>query len=500
MKRSTMKTVVFTLIALIGTLYVGVGTAHADAAETDPTTTAARIERVLHGLRPRVEVEGTPVRWTLEERMAAYQVPAVSIAIIDGGRVVWAQGFGVKEAGGHEPVTATTLFQAASCSKPVTASAMLRLVDAGMLSLDTNVNDALTSWKLPENDFTKQEPVTLRRLATHTAGTTVGGFSGYQVDVLRPTVLELLDGKAPANNEPVRVDTLPGQKFRYSGGGFTIIQQLLCDVTGTPFPTLLQQQVFGPLGMTHSTFAQPLPDDRARDAAHGFEKNVLVPGGWRVYPELAAAGLWTTPTDLATWMIAMSDAMTGRSTKFLSQATAAQIITSAVPGRTAKERVGLGLFLSGSGENLTIIHSGQNEGFLNEMKMFANTGQGASIMINVGESGVGLIREIQYAIAEEFGWPESGTTKLPLVAVEPALLDQYIGTYVLDIKSGRFYPSITREGAYLFLHWGPAGQTLYPESPTTFIGSQGTRVSFTLDADGDYVMTMGSTTATPQKP
>ena len=466
---------------------------------TQEVANAARIERVLNGLRPKVEAEGAPVRWSLTERMAAHKVPAVSIAIIDGGRVVWAQGFGVTEVGGHDPVTATTLFQAASCSKPVAASAMLRLVDKGTLSLDKNVNDYLTSWKLPDNEFTKQEPVTLRRIATHTAGTTVSGFPGYKVGVPRPTVPELLDGKAPANNEPVRVDKLPGQSFRYSGGGTTIMQQLLIDVTGTSFPTLLQQQVFAPLGMTHSTFDQPLPEALAAHAARGHEKDVVVPGNWYVYPELAAAGLWTTPTDLATWAIAMNDAMTGRSTKFLSPATASQIVSSAVPGRSARERVGLGLFLSGSDDNLKISHNGQNEGFLNEFKVFAKTGQGVSIMINVGESGYGLIQEIEFAIAAEYGWPEVGTTKIKAVAVDPADLDRLTGTYVIDIKSGRKLPRVVREGTRLFFEgWGPAREELHPQSPTTFIGARGgTRFTFTRDAAGRDAITMGEGSKAP---
>jgi CubicO group peptidase (beta-lactamase class C family) len=183
---------------------------------------ASRVARVVNGLRPRVEVVGAPMRWSLAVRMAEYKAPAVSIAIVEGGRVVWAQGFGVKEAGGTSPVTATTLFQAGSNSKAVAVSAMLRLAQAGRLSLDANVNQYLTSWKLPENEFTAQAPVTLRRLATHTGGTTVSGFPGYQVGVPRPTVPELLDGKAPANTPAVRVDTVPGKGFRYSGGGTTI--------------------------------------------------------------------------------------------------------------------------------------------------------------------------------------------------------------------------------------------------------------------------------------
>jgi CubicO group peptidase (beta-lactamase class C family) len=454
---------------------------------------AARVDRVLKGLRPRIEVENAPARWTLAERMAAYKISAVSFAIVDGGRVVWAKGFGTTEAGGKVPVTATTLFQVASCSKPVAVSAMLRMVDKGALSLDTNVNQYLKSWKLPENDFTKEAPVTLRRIGTHTAGTTVGGFPGYKADAPRPTVPQLLDGRPPANNEPVRVDQLPGRGFRYSGGGYTIMQQLLVDVAGTSFPALAEKEVFGPLGMKHSTFEQPLPPALAANAARAYEKNVLVSGGWHVYPELAAAGLWTTPTDLATWAIAMADALTGRSARFLSQATASQILTSAVPGRSEREKVGLGLLLYGTGETLNFVHNGQNEGFMSEFKMYATRGQGIAVAINSGEAGFNLVREIQNAVAAEFEWPEQSTTKITTVALDPAAMDAVTGTYEFTLASGRLLPRIVREGTKLYFeNWGlTARWELHPQSPTTFIANIGTRLSFSVDATGRGVLTMG---------
>ena len=192
------------LVLIITTLALGAPSARTQQAPSGVrpqavADIASRVARVVSGLRPRVEVVGAPMRWSLADRMAEYQAPAVSIAIVEGGRVVWAQGFGVTEAGGTSPVTATTMFQAGSNSKAVTVSAMLRLAQAGTVSLDANVNQYLTSWKLPENEFTAQAPVTLRNLATHTAGTTVSGFPGYKVGERRPTVLELLDGKAPAN-------------------------------------------------------------------------------------------------------------------------------------------------------------------------------------------------------------------------------------------------------------------------------------------------------------
>ena len=225
------------------------------------------------------------------------------------------------------------------------------------------------------------------------------------------------------------------------------------------------------------------------------------PGGWHVYPELAAAGLWTTPTDLATWAIAMADALTGRSNKFLTQLTASQIVSSSVPGRWAQERVGLGLFLSGSGDRLRFSHDGQNEGYLNEFTMYAKTGQGASIMINVGEIGYGLIQEIEFAIAAEYGWPQLGTRKIKAVAVDPAILDRLTGTYVIDIKSGRKLPRVVREGTHLFLEgWEDARREMYPQSPTTFIDTDGTRFTFTRNAAGGDVMMMGGLAAHRLKP
>ena len=271
-----------------------------------------------------------------------------------------------------------------------------------------------------------------------------------------------LDGKAPANTVPVRVDTLPGKRFRYSGGGTTIMQQIMIDVTGAPFPALLQQQVLGPLGMTRSSFEQPLPTALAADAAYGHEKDVAVAGRGNVYPELGAAGLWSTPTDLATWAIAMRDALTGQSTKFLSQATASQIISSAVPGRSAQERAGLGLFLNGGGESLSFSHGGQNEGFVTEVRMSLNSGQGVAIMVNTGEGGVGLLREILLAIGAEFGWPDSDTTKIKAVTVDLNALDQFTGTYAVYNFAGRFFPRIVREGRAFLSRGGARARSSTP--------------------------------------
>ena len=224
------------------------------------------------------------------------------------------------DAGSNTPVTVRTLFQAGSISKPVAATGALSLVEAGKLSLDQDVNQTLKTWKVPENEFTKTEKVTLRRLMSHTAGLTIHGFPGYDVGAPLPTVAQVLDGEKPANTAPVRVDTVPGTTERYSGGGVTIEQQLMIDVTGQPFPEFMKENVLDRIGMTDSSYSQPLTGGwAARTAAGTYQDGKSVHGRWHVYPEMAAAGLWTTPTDLAKFAIEIALSRRGKANHVLSE-------------------------------------------------------------------------------------------------------------------------------------------------------------------------------------
>nr|MCU0649994.1 beta-lactamase family protein [Gemmatimonadaceae bacterium] len=261
------------------------------------------IARVTAQLTPAIIVKGAPAAThALADRMAKYRVPGVSIAVIDSGRLVWSRAYGVKEAGTTDSITPTTLFQAASISKPIAATAMLRLVEQGVIALDTPVTRYLTSWRLRDNRFTAKEPVTLRRIASHSAGFGVHGFPGYAQGAAVPTIPQILDGVKPANTAAVRVEAVPGTAFSYSGGGITIEQLVMTDVTGESFPALMRRLVLAPLGMRNSLYEQPLPDSLASRAATGHRPDgTMVQGRWHTYPEMAAAGLWTTPSDLATW-------------------------------------------------------------------------------------------------------------------------------------------------------------------------------------------------------
>jgi len=333
----------------------------------------------------------------LAARMAKLKVPGVSIAVIHEGRIEWARGFGVVSVGGP-PVTEDTLFQAASISKPVFALAALHQVDAGKLELDADVNEYLKSWKVPENKFTAEQKVTLRRLLSHSAGLTVGGFVGYEPGDPIPTTVEILNGLPPVNSPPVLVDWLPGSKLRYSGGGYVVAQLLLSDVTGEPLPKLLHDTVLAPLGMTHSTFEQPLPSARMGEAALPYLSNgKALANGPRIHPELAAAGLWTTPSDLARYALGVRAALAGESS-VISAATAREMLTRVMGDW------GLGPVLGGGTSRKLFAHSGGNFGYRCFLVAYED-GEGAVVMTN-SDRGDEITEQVIRAVARVYGWPD----------------------------------------------------------------------------------------------
>jgi CubicO group peptidase (beta-lactamase class C family) len=330
--------------------------------------------------------------------MAHYHVPGLSLAFIHNGTVDWTRAFGVAKAGG-EPVTPDTLFQAGSISKSVTALAVLRLVEQGKLNLDTDVSHYLTTWKLPTNKFTERKPVTLRELLSHTAGATIHGFRGYAAGQTVPTLIQVLNGEQPANSPPVTIDFVPGSKFRYSGGGYLIIQQILIDVTGESFPDLMQEVVLQPLRMTHSTFQQPIPEKLRSLEAMPYDHNGnAVDGGPHTYPEMAVGGLWTTPSDLALFASAIQDAFSGRPGAIVSPATAHEML------RPVARDYALGFLIDGNGPNRYFWHPGVDAGFVAFFFAYEK-GDGLALMAN-GQNTKALGLEIIHALAQQYGWTE----------------------------------------------------------------------------------------------
>ncbi len=384
---------------------------------------------IVNRLRPAVRLAGRPdTAFRLSDRMRYYHVPGLSLAVVDDHRIVYAAGFGVTEFGGRATVDTTTLFLAGSISKPVFATGVLRLVEQGKLTLDSDINLALKSWKLPESRFTQAEKVTLRRLLTHSAGLTVWGFPGYPMSSPIPTVQQVLDGTAPANTAAVRNDTVPGARWLYSGGGFTIAQLLSTDVTGEPFPALMQRLVLQPAGMRRSTYENPLPASRDREAASGHERfDTPVPGRYHVYPEMAAAGLWTTAPDLARWALALSRAYRGNTESVLSPEMARQMISYQL--QQANNSWGLGVRVSGQGDSIAFSHGGRDEGFVANVVMWPQLGRGLFILTN-GVSGA-LLNEISRAFADLYGHGAPPRTTRTAVAMDSTALAVFAGRYQL---------------------------------------------------------------------
>lgn len=334
---------------------------------------------------------------TVVSVMAKRHVPGLSLAVIQNGKIVKAAAYGVMEIGRPELVTPDTLFQAGSVSKPVAALASLALVEKGQLSLDTDINEILKTWKVPENEYTHDSKVTLRRLLSHTAGLSVHGFPGYAVGETVPSLLQVLDGTAPANTPAIRVTMVPGTKWQYSGGGYTVLQQCILNVTGQSFPEFMRKTVLEPLHMSASSYEQPLPQNQIAQAATGHYKTKPVDGRWHVYPEMAAAGLWTTPSDLARFVIGIQDALAGRGNPVLSQALTREMLTA------QKENGGLGFFLSGKDPNRQFGHDGRDEGFDTNLIGYLESGQGAVVMINTNDNS-NVIRRVFDAIADTYHW------------------------------------------------------------------------------------------------
>lgn len=368
------------------------------ASESD---LSARISRIETGLLPTVIIKGShPKPLTIPERMAFYKVPGVSVAFFDHGQILWTRAYGFADVASKKPASPETLFQAGSISKPVSALAALHLVQEGQLSLDEDVNVKLKTWKVPDNGSPEKGKVTVRRILSHSAGITVGSFPGYGSYESVPTLMQILNGQKPANSEPIRIDIPPGRRWRYSGGGFVVLQTLMSDVTGLPFPQIMRELVLEPAVMRHSTFDQPLPKDRASEAATPYHADGdPVKGGPHIYPEMAAAGLWTTPSDLARMAMEVQNAYAGKSSKILDGYMAKEMLRDQIGAW------GLGFALEDRGHPAHFFHGGGTAGYACYLDTYTDRGEGFAVMTN-SDGGGKFIQEIFRAVAKEYSWPD----------------------------------------------------------------------------------------------
>jgi CubicO group peptidase (beta-lactamase class C family) len=454
-------------LVILATLLFVFNSIQTSAASNDlPPEIQKKIQRIENGLLFPVVIRGESTeRMSLIERMKFYKTPAVSIAFINDGRIEWARAYGVREAGKSDSITSETRFQAGSISKSVTAIATLRLVQAGKLNLDEDVNKKLISWKVPENEFTKEKKVTLRMLLSHTAGANVRSFTGYLSDEPVPTLLQVLDGVKPANTPPIRVESLPGEGFAYSGGGYTIVQQLLIDVEKKQFPDLMRALVFDPLKMKSSTFNQDFPKNFASLTAAGHDANGETKSGkWRIFPEMAAAGMWTTPSDLAQIVIELQNALAGKSESFLSSEMVRQMLNP------LSDNYGLGFFIEGTGKNRQFNHGGSTLEFNAHLLGYGERGQGVVIMTN-SLKGERLINELLRSVANEYGWPDFKPKEKVIAKIDPKIYDSYLGTYQFEFSPDIVLTIINESGKLMMELKQPTGTSkteLYPESDVKF--------------------------------
>jgi CubicO group peptidase (beta-lactamase class C family) len=330
--------------------------------------------------------------FTLQEIMQKYRVPGVSVAVISGFRVHWAKGYGVADVETDRRVDVDTRFQAASISKPVTTMAVLKAVQDNRLFLDADVNTILRSWKVPDSDLTATTPVTPRALLSHTSGAGDGfGFPGYTPSQGRPSLVQILG--------TVFFERPPFTGYKYSGGGFVIMQLALMEALGRPFAEILRESVLDPLSMAHSTYEQPLPAALEPKAARAHNREgKAMDAKWHVYPEQAAAGLWTTPTDLTAFVVEVQRALRGPAGRVLSQAMAKEMVAPVGIGP-----YGLGLVVSRRGEGWYFSHGGVNWGFHCSLLGHVRKGYGVVVMTN-SDSGTPVINEIEARVAAAYRW------------------------------------------------------------------------------------------------
>jgi CubicO group peptidase (beta-lactamase class C family) len=392
------------------------------------------------------------------------RVPAASLAVLAGDELVTV-------AWGVDP---ETVFQAASISKPVAGLTALRLVASGDLELDADVNDALRSWQLPARPGWKPV-VTLRHLLSHGGALTMGGYPGYPVGAPLPTLVDILDGQPPANTAPVRVDGIPGLTYRYSGGGYVIVQQLLEDVTGMPYAELAAELVLRPAGMATATYQQPA----LTRAAPAHVGGAPVPGGWHVYPEQATAGLWCTPTDLVRFARAIQASAAGDPDALLPADTAREMLTIQSTGW------GLGVQLDGDGPHRRFGHGGSNLGYQCNLLATVASGHAAAAMTN-SEDGGPVARSLIAAAALGTRWPDPPqfpSTDPSSGETTESINARYVGEYVTD--PGMVMSILGDSRGHFLVLAGQPPIALDPQSPT-IVQAPGASafLEFTLDPIG----------------
>ena len=409
-------------------------------------TVEERIQSVENGLTLPMTVppETEMIKKNINQSLKENKIPGASVAVVNKRRIEWSKAYGVTEAGSSIAVTTETLFQCASIGKMITAVAALKLVEDDKIDLDEDVNNKLQHWKIKENENTETQKVTLRHLLSHSAGLTDDyGFLGYDPKDEIPTLLQILNSEPLANTKKaLDIGTIPGKVERYSGGGYLIIQLLIEDISGFSYADYVQQHVFDPLDMTHSTYNyQPDKNLKASLAAgHLSSGKSLKNKKYNIYPEKGAAGPWTTAEDLAKFIIGIQKAQNDDSNSILSSELTQEFLTVQINNK------GLGTNLKGIEKPEAFWHAGQNLGYTALFYGLIERGNGAVILLN-SDGGEQLMQEFRTSVADEYGWPVVRSYQSMVIPIE--LQDEYIGKYINSDQSKNL--SIEQKKGSLFV-------------------------------------------------
>jgi CubicO group peptidase (beta-lactamase class C family) len=450
-----------------------VSCAPGDRPETE-SDLEARIGRIEIGLIENLQIKGhSRGQFNIDERLQELGIPGLSVAFAANGEIEWARAYGMADESTNRKMTTETYLLAGSISKPVAAVRTLQLVEEGVFDLDENINTYLTSWQLPDNEFTETEKVTLRRILKHTAGLTVWGFPGYDNGDVIPSVVEVLDGMG--NTDPVRVFRQPGEASRYSGGGYTIMQLAVSDTENSDFAQSLKKNVLDQIGMSGSTFENPLPDALHGKEATGYRANGdEVEGKWPIYPEMAAAGLWTTPSELIQYAIEIQKILQSGRDGVLTHQTVSEMLDAESGAH------GLGP----SVQNHTFGHGGADEGFRAQLYAWKDLPYAVVVMVN-SDNGK-IIRELLLSIAREYELPGIESIERELINVAPEELSRFTGYYEVG-EWGVF--EVTVDGKRLKLSQAESdyAEWWYPQSDLEFFGSETGSVT-TFEVQGGAVI------------
>ena len=464
-------------IILVSSLFILLSSC-ANSSKIIAQENTKEISAIENGLLQAIQVKGEPIKsFRLQDRMKYYNVPGVSILVLKNGNVHWSKLYGVADANEGTELNEETLFQVASVAKPFTALGILKLFEKGRINLDVDVNEYLKDWQLAETEFSKKEVDSIRRILSHTAGLSGHGFDGYPQDGDFPSTIDVLNGAAAS--QAIVVDDLPGKNWRYSGGGYVILQRVIEDVTGMPFAKYMETEILKPLGMSNSTFQQPLDSNKYKNvsSAHNNQGEV-VPGKWYNYPEAGAGGLWSTALDLAKYCKEIQEIYAGKRDGIISKKTLDMMFEKTL------NDWGLGLHMMGEANDLMFGHEGMNEGFFADFRSFAK-GDGVIVLTN-GSTG-NLTAEFLRSISSYYKWNSHLPRMIEELDISNEDLKKFTGRFDWLERPGYNIEIVIEEGRLHFVAPGFPTSVLTLYKDLKFIDTESqVEVVFTKSTDGHF--------------